>query len=258
MAVPVSCYIRAKNEERQIADVVRAALQVAAEVVVVDSGSTDATIACAEAAGARVVAASWRGWGKQKRIGEDACTHDWLLDIDADEIVTAELAAEIAGLFANGGQPRYPIYQMSLATVPPVGKPWMDFNLVKRNRFYDRRVVRAPDHAMADQFEVPAGVRIGRLRAILLHRSFNDLAHLAEKFNRHSSASARDNKLKPFWWVALRFLLAPPFYFFTHYVMRGLWRGGWYGFAVAVIAAHGRWLKDAKMMELHLRKRQGV
>ncbi len=255
MPAPVSCFIRAKNEEASIAEVVRAALQVAAEVVIVDSGSSDRTIELAEAAGARVIKAEWQGWGKQKRIGEEACRHDWLLDIDADEFVTPELAAEIAALFAHAAPP-CPIYQMSLATVPPVGKAWMDFNLVKRNRFYDRRVVRAPDHAMADQFEVPEGVRVGRLRAILLHRSFKDLAQLQEKFNRHSSASARDNKLKPFWWVALRVALARPFYFLTHYLARGLWRAGWYGFAVANIAAHGRWLKDAKMLEIHLRRRE--
>ena len=49
-----------------------------------------------------------------------------------------------------------------------------------------------------------------------------------------------------------------PFYFFHHYVMRAMWRGGFYGFIVANVAAHGRWLKDAKMMEIHLRKREAA
>lgn len=66
-----------------IADVVRAALQVADEVVVVDSGSADDTAALAQAAGARVIRCEWRGNGRQKRIAEDACRHDWLLDLDA-------------------------------------------------------------------------------------------------------------------------------------------------------------------------------
>ena len=70
-----------------IGDVVRAARAVAAEVIVVDSGSTDDTIAQAEAAGARVLRQEWLGNGKQKRIGEDACRHDWVLDLDADEII---------------------------------------------------------------------------------------------------------------------------------------------------------------------------
>jgi glycosyltransferase involved in cell wall biosynthesis len=259
--IPVSAYIRTKNEERLIGEVVRAALAAVDEVVLIDSGSTDRTIEIAEAAGARVVRETWHGWGRQKRIGEDACRHDWLFDLDADEIVTPELASEIRALFA-GGEPAHRVYQLLMATAPPVGAPWMTFNLVDRRKLYDRRVIRQPDHPMDDQFRVPAGLTVGRLKGRLLHRSFTELAQLEEKFNRHSSASARDKRLKPFWQVAVRLLAAKPFYFLNQYLRRGLWRAGWYGFAVAEIAAHGRWLKDAKMMELHLKaraaKRQGT
>lgn len=248
----VSCSIRAKNEERMIADVIRAALAVADEVVVVDSGSTDRTIELSQAAGARVVNAPWLGGGKQKRIGEEAAAHDWILDLDADEIVTPELAAEMKALLAQG-EPPYAVYQFTLVTAPPVGEPWWNASVVKRNRFYDRRKIRARDHAGWDQLEIPSGMAIGKFKAPILHCSFRDLAQLNDKFNRNSSSRAKDTELKPFWYVALRLVFARPFYFFHHYVMRGMWRGGWYGLAVANIAAHGRWLKDAKMMEIHLR-----
>lgn len=252
---PITCFIRTKNEERMIGDVIRAAQQVAGEVVVVDSGSTDKTIDIAEELGARVVKAPWLGGGKQKRIGEDAATHDWLLDLDADEIVSPELAAEIAALFANGAPP-HPIYEMRMATAPPVGDVWRRFNLVDRRKLYDRRVVRAPDHANYDQFDIPPSASVGQLHEPLLHYSFRDLAQLEEKFTRNSAARARATKLKPFWLVALRVLLAQPVYFLNFYLRRGLWRAGWYGFSVASIGAHGRWLKDAMMLEIHLRERE--
>jgi glycosyltransferase involved in cell wall biosynthesis len=251
---PISCFIRTKNEERTVAKVIEAALKVADEVVLIDSGSTDETISLAEAAGARVVNAPWLGGGKQKRLGEDAAKHDWVLDLDADEVVTPELAAEISGYFAQG-DPKVSVFDMRMVTAPPVGRPWYDFNVVDRRKLYDKRVVRAPDHANWDQFKVPTNVRVGRLRAPLLHYSFHDLAHLEDKFNRNSSGRARDTELRPFWLVALRLVFGEPLYFLNQYVRRGLWRGGWYGFAVARIAAHGRWLKDAKMMETHLRAR---
>ncbi len=256
MAAPISCYIRAKNEERLIAEVVAAALQIAAEVVVVDSGSTDKTIELAEAAGARVLRSPWLGGGKQKRLGEDACAHDWVLDLDADEIVTPELAAEIGALFADGATPAHNVYQFKLVTKPPVGEPWWHAAVVYRNRFYDRRKIHARDHSGWDQLEIPANWSIGKFRAPILHCSFRDLQQLEEKFNRNSTSRANDTKLKPFWYVALRLVAARPWYFLHHYLMRGLWRAGWYGLAVANIAAHGRWLKDAKMMEVHLRNRQ--
>lgn len=255
MTAPISAFIRAKNEERMIGDVIRAAQQVVSEVVVVDSGSTDKTIEIAQELGARVVRAPWLGGGKQKRLGEDACTHDWLLDLDADEIVTPELANEIGALFANG-PPEQSVYEMMMATAPPVGAVWRDFNLVDRRKLYDRRVVRAPDHANYDQFDVPSGLSVGRLRAPLLHYSFRDLAQLEDKFTRNSAGRARTTKLKPIWLLQLRLLFGKPFYFLNQYVRRGLWRAGWYGFAVANIAAHGRWMKDALMMEIHLRTRQ--
>ena len=252
---PLSAFIRAKNEERKIGDVISAALLVADEVVVIDSGSTDKTIEIASRAGARVVNAPWLGGGRQKRLGEDAAKHDWVLDLDADEIVTPELAAEIAALFARG-EPAAPVYEMLMATAPPVGKPWRSYNLVDRRKLYDKRVIRAPDHANWDQFTVPVGLRVGKLRAPLLHYSFRDLAQLEDKFNRNSSGRANDTALRPFWICVLRMLFAKPFYFLNQYLRRGLWRAGWYGFAVANIAAHGRWLKDAKMVEIHLRNRE--
>lgn len=249
---PISCFIRTKNEERTVAKVVEAALRVADEVVLIDSGSTDKTIPLAEAAGARIVNAPWLGGGKQKRLGEDAAKHAWVLDLDADEVVTPELAAEIVNHF-KAGEPHCAVFDMRMVTAPPVGRPWYDFNVVDRRKLYDKRVVRAPDHPNWDQFKVPAHVKVGRLRAPLLHYSFNDLAQLEEKFNRNSSGRARDTELRPFWIVALRLIFGEPLYFLNQYVRRGLWRGGWYGFAVARIAAHGRWLKDAKMLEMHLR-----
>jgi glycosyltransferase involved in cell wall biosynthesis len=252
---PISAYIRTKNEERLIGEVIRAAQQVAREVVLVDSGSTDKTISIAEELGARVIREQWHGWGKQKRIAEDACTNDWLLDLDADEIVTPELADEIRALFANG-EPQFPVYQNMMATAPPVGEAWINYNLVDRRKLYDRRVIRIPDHAMDDQIKPPPGMAIGHLRSRLLHRSFTGLEQLETKFTRHAASSSRDSKLKPLWLVQLRLLFGYPFYFLNQYLRRGLWQAGWYGFCVATVAAHGRWLRDALMLEIHLRNRE--
>jgi glycosyltransferase involved in cell wall biosynthesis len=245
---PVSCYIRTLNEERKIGEVVAAARAVVDEVVVVDSGSTDATVAIAEALGARVVRQEWLGNGGQKRFAEDHCRNDFLLDLDADEVVSPELAAEIRALFAGGPPPR-PIYELRLVTVPPVGQPWHDFGVRRRRKLYDRRVVRQPDHKAWDQFKVPAGVRVGRLSGPLLHYAFGDLAHMASKLNGFSTLLAAETNRRTRLGVGLRVLFALPIYFLKHYLLRGLFRAGIYGFALAGILAYGRWLRDAKMYE---------
>ncbi|MEO1135736.1 MAG: glycosyltransferase family 2 protein, partial [Pseudomonadota bacterium] len=165
---PLSAYIRTLNEARMIDVVVKAALQVADEVVVVDSGSTDETRRLAENAGAKVIDHEWRGNGHQKRIAEDACRHNWLLDLDADEIVSPALAHEVAALFDNG-EPPQKVYRTMLALVSPVGPAWRNFGLQARHKLYDRRVLRAPAHEAWDQFDIPETIEIGRLNEPLLH-----------------------------------------------------------------------------------------
>lgn len=231
-----------------IADVVRAALQVADEVVVVDSGSSDETVSLAGEAGARVIPHHWLGNGHQKRIGEDACRHDWLLDLDADEIVTPELAGEIAALFV-GGEPPCPIYRTPMAFAPPIGRPWRGFGGVVRHKLYDRRRVRAPAHAVWDQFEIPAGAKVGRLKTPILHYAFTGADHLIDKLNRNSSTRARELPPKPTPLLVLRIFFGLPFYVLKRYLIDGLFRGGVYGFTFAMMSGFGRWLRDVKMYE---------
>lgn len=246
--LPLSAYIRTLNEARMIGDAVRAALAVADEVIVVDSGSSDATREIAAAAGARVIAHEWRGNGHQKRIAEDACRHDWLLDLDADEIVSPALAAEIRALFA-AGEPSFKIYRTMLALVPPVGAPWREFGLQVRHKLYDRRAVRAPAHEAWDQFEIPAGIEVGHLHEPILHHAFAGAAQFMGKLNRNSSVRAKALPLKPKPYLALRIVFGLPFYVAKKYFLQQYFRGGVYGFALAVISGYGRWLRDVKMWE---------
>jgi glycosyltransferase involved in cell wall biosynthesis len=253
--VPVSCYIRTLNEERTIGAVIAAVRPLASEVVVVDSGSTDATVAIAQSLGARVIRQDWLGRGRQKRFAEEQCRNDYLLDLDADEVVSPELAAEIRALFANG-PPQFPVYELKLVVVPPVGKPWWSTGVAHRRKLYDRRVVRQPDHLAWDQFELPAGVPVGRLAAPLMHRSFSDIGHMMQKLNIVSSVRAKETRRnRGRLQVGARVLFAYPFYFLKHYLMRGYFRLGIYGVATAAVLAYGRWLRDAKMYERLLMER---
>lgn len=254
--VPVSCYIRTFNEARKIGDVVAAAGEVADEVIVVDSGSTDATVAIAEAEGARVIRQAWLGRGRQKRFAEDQCRNDYVLDLDADEVVSAELAADIRALFAHGPPP-LPVYELKLVIVPPVGRPWWNLAISHRRKLYNRRIVRQPDHLAWDQFELPRGVLAGRLHGPLMHHSFRDIEHMMAKLNTVTTVRATETRLhRRRWEVGARVLLAYPFYFLKHFVLRGYFRVGVYGLATAGVLAYGRWLRDAKMYERLLTERK--
>ncbi len=250
--VPISCYIRTLNEEARIAEVVTAARAVAAEVIVIDSLSTDATVARAEAAGARVIAQAFLGQGLQKRVGEEAALHDWLLDLDADEVVSDALAAEIHALFA-ASTPAHAAYAVPLVVVPPWGPAWEGFSIAWRTKLYDRRVYRMPEDRRADQLVLAA--RVPRLAGPLWHHGWRDLAQVVAKMNASSTRAAEFGRRKPLWALRLRVPFALPFYMLQHVVLRGRFRGGLYGVGLGIILAYGRWLRDVKQLELYRRER---
>lgn len=252
---PLSGYVRTLNEARLIGEVVREAARVADEVIVVDSGSSDGTQEIAEAEGARVIRQPFLGQGLQKRVGEEAARHDWLLDLDADEVPSEGLLNEIRALF-DRGEPPSPVYSIPLIICPPDGPPWRSFSISRRNKLYDRRRLRMPEHKRYDQLELPAGLEPGRLEGELLHYSFDSFATLARKMNASSSRAAEHTRLKSRPVLALRLLFGLPFYMLQHVVLRGRWRGGLYGVAYGMILAWGRWLRDAKMIEIHRRRRR--
>jgi glycosyltransferase involved in cell wall biosynthesis len=249
---PVSAYIRTKNEARRIGDVVRAARMAAREVIVVDSGSDDGTQDIAEKAGAVVHHVPWRGNGGQKRAAEDLCSHDWLLDLDADEVIQPELAQGIAQLFEDGREPEAPVYGLVQVTAVPFLEPWWNVDNIVKNKLYDRRRIRIPDHPAWDQLEHSKKTS-PRVPGVMLHYMFSDIGDLTKKQERNMTRRAAGVALKPKGVLAARILFAFPVYFLKRYLLKGLFRKGVYGFAFCMTIAYGRWLKDVKLYERHLK-----
>ncbi|RMF17508.1 MAG: glycosyltransferase family 2 protein, partial [Gammaproteobacteria bacterium] len=91
---PLSLVIITLNEAGRLEKCLRS-VPFADEIVVVDSGSTDGTVALARALGAKVVHQDWLGYGAQKQFAVEQATHDWVLCLDADEWLSEPLAREI-------------------------------------------------------------------------------------------------------------------------------------------------------------------
>jgi glycosyltransferase involved in cell wall biosynthesis len=247
MTPPLSVFIITRNEEARIGRTLSALRGLSDDVVVVDSGSTDRTVAIAEGAGARAMFRAWEGYGQQKRFAEEQCRHPWLLNVDADEVVTPELAAEIRALLAAAPPPG--AYKVHILTVyPGDARPRRlprDVNVV---RLYHREAGRYRDHPSYDRVELN-GVKPGQLQAPLWHYPIVDWAALIDKSNRFSSFQASlpsghsDAALK------LRLYSEFPINFFKTYIGRRHFTGGWKGFYFALAQAFMRTSRIAKILE---------
>ena len=144
--IPLTIYIRTHNEESRIGAVVRRAISTGAEVIIVDDESTDKTKMIAKEAGAIVFENKWEGSGKQKRFAENVASNKWLLDIDADEILSEELVKELKILFSNPPKPG--LYKLKYIIIPPFpkGSKWNYANSDWRCKLYHTDIIRIPDH----------------------------------------------------------------------------------------------------------------
>jgi glycosyltransferase involved in cell wall biosynthesis len=165
-----------------------ASIRWAQEIVVLDAGSTDATLEIAIQFGARVFQEAWKGFGPQKNSAIEHASGDWLLSLDADEEVSADLAAEIQALLA--GKPPFNAYRMPrlnhfLGRALRHGGYWPDAKL----RLFRRGTAWFQTRAVHESMESEGPV--GMLENPLLHHCYPTLEDYIEHMNRYSSAGAQ-------------------------------------------------------------------
>ena len=178
------------NEEANIGRTLASVKAIADEIIVVDSGSTDRTVAIAQSFGARTFSEPWKGFAAQKNSALAKATGDWILSLDADEEVSPELAASIRGVVKGTAAPACDGYEMARRNL--YLNHW-----VRRAGFYPDRKLRLIQRGSAtfelravhEDMKMPRD-RVGRLRGDLLHHAYPDLASFIEHANVYSSLSA--------------------------------------------------------------------
>ena len=216
------------------------------EIVVVDSGSSDRTVEIARELGARVVSRAWTGYANQKNFAAEQASHDWILSLDADEEVSADLAAsirriagapvEVAG-FAFARRARYLGRWIR-------GSGWYPDAKV---RLYDRRRARWEGDYVHESVRVDGPA--GRLSGDLLHYTCDSFAQHVETVNRYTTLAAREMRDRGRRPGLLRILTAPPWTVFRTYVLRLGFRDGFAGLLIAVMAGFYVFCKYVKARE---------
>jgi glycosyltransferase involved in cell wall biosynthesis len=186
---PVSALVVAHNEAAQLADCL-AALAFAHELVVVLDRTTDGSRAIAERAGAKVLEGSWPVEGDRREAGIAACSQPWILEVDADERMTAELAGEIASALADAAPGYFLIPYANHIGTRLVRHGWGAYNGVSmKPALFSRGAKRWGRQRVHPKIELSGERR--RLAEPMLHYVDRDLSDMWDRLNRYTSLQAR-------------------------------------------------------------------
>jgi glycosyltransferase involved in cell wall biosynthesis len=246
LAQPLSVVLVVHNAEAQLPACL-ASVPFADEVVVVDSGSSDGTAACAGRHGARVVQHEWMGFGRQKQFAVAQARNDWVLCLDADERVSPELERSIRAALEA---PVAPVYRMRrrnrfLGRWLAHGEGYPDWS----TRLFDRRNAAWSDDPVHEK--VLYAVTPGSLAGDLLHESAEDLGNYLQKQNRYSALAAQQLFERGKSAGVLELVLSPFVRFTKFYILRLGFLDGVPGLVHTSIGCVASFMKYAKLIELN-------
>ncbi|HRK25190.1 MAG TPA: glycosyltransferase family 2 protein [Beijerinckiaceae bacterium] len=250
----LSIFLITRNEADRLPRTLQAIAGLSDDIVVVDSGSTDATREVAAAHGARVIVNAWPGYGPQKRFAEEQCRHPWLLNIDADEVIPADLRAEITAALA--GPTPADAFEIPIAEIfPAEQEPHRLAYALAPVRLYRRDKGRYSASPVHDRVELAPEARIARLNGAIHHFSVRSIGDQIAKLNAYTDQQVRDlatrGKHVPVWRLFVEF----PAAFIKAYLIRRHFVRGIYGFITAMNFAFYRWLRVAKDFERRMLER---
>ena len=251
--LPLSLIVITRDAAHELAECLASA-PFAAEALVVDSGSSDDTVALARRCGARVVEHAWQGFGPQKNFAVAQARHDWVLCIDADERVSPDLAAAVTALLAAGRAACRLRTRSRAATAFSAAGSRMAKAIPTGTCGCSTAGARAGATIRCTSTWWPT-VRSRRLPGDLLHASAESIDAYIAKQNRYTTLQAEALHAQGIRAGALRIALSPAARFFRFYVIKRGFLDGVPGFAHIAIGAFASFLKYVKLRALDARPR---
>lgn len=228
----ISAVVIAKNEERNIGPCIEALSKVTSDIHLLDSGSTDRTKELAKKKGATIHEVQWKGYGPTKNEGANFAKYDWILSIDADEVLTDALVEELLVLELDS----HKIYAINILT--NYCGTWIRhsgwFPSYKK-RLYNKKLVSWDEREVHENLRWgDKKIEICHLNNELLHYSYRSPEDHVIKGKRYAKLGAEhliQSKKKVFF---AKQLVGPPFRFFKMYVIKRGFLDGSAGFLLAI------------------------
>ncbi len=244
MAERLTVLVPVKNEEANLRACLESAREIADELLVADSGSTDATMEIAREFDARIIEREYVNSADMKNWAIPQAAHPWVMVLDADERITPELANAVRDALRDPTVEGFSVRRRSFAFGHAIRYcGWQGDVLIRMFRRdtcrYDTRRV----HAAVD---VPSE-KIQRLAGDLLHYTYRDFRQFIEKFDRYTTWSAEDLNDRGTRASAMRLFLKPQLRFLKQYVWRQGFRDGMPGLVLCGLSATTVFVRYAKL-----------
>ncbi|MSR22157.1 MAG: glycosyltransferase family 2 protein [Gemmatimonadetes bacterium] len=238
----ITAYLITRNAERHLDEVLRS-VEGVDDILVVDSGSTDATLEIARRHGARVIHQEWLGYARQKAFALRSCQGEWALNLDADEVLPPGALDAIRTRISRGDvNGIYLLHDDTFMGRPMPGKrlPFLRVYRHAKARFDESMEVHERVHVEGPLDRLPIPVR---------HYGYDSIQDYVDKLNRYSllKAGQRAREGRPF--SRSRLLLTLPLTFLKFYLLRRMCLAGWRGFIKAVVDSYYFFLTEAKLYE---------
>jgi glycosyltransferase involved in cell wall biosynthesis len=248
----ISVVIIAKNEAHIIANTLQSLQRVTNDIVIVDSGSTDETVAICKKYNATVIETGWDGYGINKNKGIKAAKHDWILSLDADEAIDAELQETLLQLTVTNDSAVFDIRFKNFFCNKWIrfGEWGFDWHI----RLFNRNKVQWNNAAVHENLVFPEGFTVTKLKGNILHYTVQNREEYDAKTDHYARMNAKkyvEAGKKPSFFKQY---FSPVFAFIQHYIFRLGFLDGKEGFIIAKTTARYTFLKYRYLKEMNKTK----
>jgi glycosyltransferase involved in cell wall biosynthesis len=226
------------------------------EILVVDSQSTDRTREIAEDCGARVINRAWPGFAAQKQFAADEAAHEWVFSLDADERVSEELRHSIEDILYTNEERLADGYRIARRSFY-MGRwirgggwyPNYQLRLYKKSKGFWKGAY------IHESVKMPEGARVETLGGDILHYSIRDASHHNRMIGeRYAPLAARQMYEAQRRTSPMKIAAAGTAAFLRSFILKGGFRDGLAGYAIARFAAHNAYLKHLLLWEMQNEK----
>ena len=254
MALPLSLTVITLNEEKNLDRCLSSVCNIVSEIIVVDSGSSDATKDIALKYGAKFIFNAWPGNVEQNRFAFDQSNQPWVLSLDADEELTPELADSIRAALSDPKESGYNGWYVNRRTqyldewMWNIWYPEWRLRLVKRA---NANWIGPDPHGRLDVVGVTK-----KLDGDLLHYTYKDLNDQFSKLMSYAQISSLKKHKDGKHMSPMKLIFSPWFRFLRDLVLKRAWRDGYRGILICYAGAISSFMKQAYLFELEVRDKK--